>query len=140
MAALGAEARAALLGRRGDPEAAAAGLAAALGLGAYRTAPREAAVVDLYVQAAECAPYIYQLYMALGICLSSWLVLAWEPFAFTWWGLPATVRRSPLLRERAPPRRSRCSQTRAPWRARPEGVQARRRGSRARGRGRLWSR
>ena len=56
MAALGAEARAALLGRRGDPEAAAAGLAAALGLGAYRTAPREAAVVDLYVQAAECAP------------------------------------------------------------------------------------
>ena len=55
MAALGAEARAALLGRRGDPEAAAAGLAAALGLGAYRTAPREAAVVDLYVQAAECA-------------------------------------------------------------------------------------
>ena len=47
------------------------------------------------MQAAECAPYIYQLYMALGICLSSWLVLAWEPFAFTWWGLPATVRRIP---------------------------------------------
>ncbi len=55
MAALGAEARAELLELRGDPEAAAAGLAAALGLGAYRTAPREAAVVDLYVQAAECA-------------------------------------------------------------------------------------
>jgi len=27
--------------------------------------------------------------MSVGIMLSSWLVLAWEPFAFTWWGLPA---------------------------------------------------
>ena len=32
---------------------------------------------------------IFQLYMSVGIMLSSWLVLVWEPFAFTWWGLPA---------------------------------------------------
>jgi len=53
---LGAEAREALLagvGAGGDPEAAAAGLAGALGLRAHRTEPREAAVVDLYVQAAQ---------------------------------------------------------------------------------------
>jgi hypothetical protein len=38
---------------------------------------------------------IYQLYMSVGIMLSSWLVLAWEPFAFTWWGLPAWVQCGP---------------------------------------------
>ena len=67
------------------------------------------------VQDANCAPVIFQLYMSVGIMLSSWLVYAaplpllvfsrsffsdrllgaprllWEPFAFTWWGLPATV-------------------------------------------------
>jgi hypothetical protein len=40
---------------------------------------------------ADLHPAIFQFYISIGLFLSSWLVLLVEDFAFTWWGLPATV-------------------------------------------------
>ena len=43
------------------------------------------------VQAVELSPFVFQLYMSIGIMLSSWVVLIWEPWVFTLWSIPAAV-------------------------------------------------
>ena len=38
---------------------------------------------------ANLSPIIFQMYMSVGIMLSSWAVLLWEPWDFTFWAIPA---------------------------------------------------
>ena len=39
------------------------------------------------VRDARVHPFVFQTYKSFWVFVTSWIVLAFKPFAFTWWGL-----------------------------------------------------